>query len=159
MAAVNFYALNEKNVMYSAYYEPFDACIKSSSFVDDAKSKAYFAALSADAKKKYMADSYVERCRQLNIPKKAKAAHAAWKAQTPEQDLITDAYLMIIHIFLAVMVVNLLFTCWYHNSYKNWAAREKIIDDAEKPVILGSEMMVPQQQVEMANIVNKKQEV
>jgi len=63
MAAVNFYALNEKNVMYSAYYEPFDACIKSSSFVDDAKSKAYFAALSADAKKKYMADSYVERCR------------------------------------------------------------------------------------------------
>lgn len=89
----------------------------------------------------------VDACMLVHIPKKAMTAYKAYKAQTAAQDLITDAYPILIGIFLAVMVNNLLFTCWYHHSYKKWAAREKMIAEAEKPAIEGEvpAMMVPQQ--------------
>jgi len=75
----------------------------------------------------------VQACLAIHLPKNIDAAYTAKLAESPSQSFITGAYNSIIGGFLVLMILLLLFTCWYHNSYKRWAARERIIFKAENP--------------------------
>jgi hypothetical protein len=72
---------------------------------------------------------------------------AAWvvrEAQTDAQTLMINSYGPLCLVFLGGMIINLIFTCWYHNSFKKWAARETVIYDAEHPKVnADNEMMAP----------------
>jgi hypothetical protein len=84
------------------------------------------------------------KCLSIHVPKDIMEAHVARENQTPAQTMLINSYGILIGVFLGAMVSNLIFTCWYHNSFKQWAARETVVYNAEHPEVKAdNEMMAP----------------
>ena len=92
-------------------------------------------------------------CMKAHVSKKLAADYKTQIGQSTAQKAISDVYLAIGGGFLGLMLILLLLTCWYHNSYKRWAARERIIYKAEHAETkVSTSVMAPGQQTQMVTI-------
>lgn len=64
----------------------------------------------------------MDKCMKTHHPEMA-------TIEKPNDVYIIGALAILGGIILLIMVINLIFTYWYHTSYKHWYEREKIIGE------------------------------
>jgi hypothetical protein len=82
---------------------------------------------------------------QAHVSSKLASAVAIQSGQNVDQLRLSGSYVFLAGGFLVVMIFMLILTCCYHNDYKRWAAREKIIYQAEHAEVKVNTIMAPQQ--------------